>query len=77
MSDEKQGNFEATLRELERVVAELENGELTLADQLVAFENGIKLAEQCRKMLDEARLKVTELTKGDDVTDNDNEVLPL
>ena len=66
MSDKKEGNFESTLAELESVVADLENGELSLADQLVAFEKGIKLADKCKQMLDDARLKVTKLTGGDE-----------
>ena len=66
MSDKKEGNFESTLAELESVVADLENGELSLADQLVAFEKGIQLADKCKQMLDDARLKVTKLTGGDE-----------
>ena len=68
MSDQKEQDFESTLAELERVVEGLENGELSLADQLKSFERGMALSDQCKKMLDEARLKVIELS-GDDESD--------
>ncbi len=66
VSEKKEADFESTLAELERVVEGLENGELSLAEQLKAFERGMELSEQCKKMLDEARLKVIELTENDD-----------
>lgn len=73
MSEKKEADFESTLAELERVVEGLENGELSLADQLKAFERGMELSEQCKKMLDEARLKVTKLSNDVDSTDTDEE----
>ena len=73
MGEQKEADFESTLAELERVVEGLENGELSLAEQLKAFERGMELSEQCKKMLDEARLKVIELTDNDDSTDTDDE----
>lgn len=73
MSEKKEADFESTLAELERVVEGLENGELSLADQLKAFERGMELSEQCKKMLDEARLKVTKLSNNVDSTDTDDE----
>ncbi len=72
MSDQKEQDFESTLAELEQVVQGLENGELSLADQLKAFERGMALSEQCKKMLDEARLKVIELS-GENESDDSGE----
>ncbi len=73
MSEQQKPDFESTLAELERVVEGLENGELSLADQLKAFERGMELSEQCKKMLDEARLKVIELTDSDDSAETGEE----
>ncbi len=73
MSEQQKPDFESTLAELERVVEGLENGELSLADQLKAFERGMELSEQCKKMLDEARLKVIELTDSEDSAEADEE----
>ena len=55
--------FEASLDDLERVVKELEKGELTLERSLELFEKGIKLTEQCRKQLEEAETRVELLVK--------------
>ena len=72
MSDQEKPDFESTLAELERVVEELENGELSLADQLKAFERGMKLSEQCKDMLETARLKVISLTADNDSPQESN-----
>jgi exodeoxyribonuclease VII small subunit len=55
--------FEASLDDLERVVKELEKGELTLERSLELFEKGIKLTELCRKQLEEAETRVELLVK--------------
>ena len=72
MSEQNEQDFESTLAELESVVEGLENGELSLSDQLKAFERGMELSEQCKKMLDEARLKVIELS-GENESDDSGE----
>lgn len=55
--------FEASLDELERVVKELEKGELPLERSLELFEKGVKLTEQCKKQLEEAETRVEILMK--------------
>ena len=55
--------FEASLDELERVVKELEKGDLSLERSLELFEKGIKLTEQCKKQLEEAETRVELLVK--------------
>lgn len=54
--------FEASMQELEAVVAGLEKGDITLDKSLELFEKGIKLAKSCRKQLDEAEKRVKILT---------------
>lgn len=54
--------FEASMQELEAVVAGLEAGDITLDKSLELFEKGIKLAKSCRKQLDEAEKRVKILT---------------
>lgn len=53
-------NFEVALARLEAVVARLESGDLTLAESLRTFEEGVSLSRQCAERLDqaEARLEV-------------------
>ena len=53
--------FEEAMKELEETVKRLENGETTLEESMALFEKGISLTRACRKMLDEAQLKVTKL----------------
>lgn len=58
--------FEQSISELEEIVAELENGDVTLDESLSLFEKGIKLSKSCQKMLDAAEKKVSILMTNDD-----------
>ena len=60
---EKEPSFEAGLAELEKIVEELEDGELPLEKSLTLFEKGVKLSDSCRKQLQEAESKVEILLK--------------
>ena len=59
-------SFEAGLDELEKVVKELEKGDLPLERSLALFEKGIGLSEACRKQLQEAETRVEILLKKND-----------
>lgn len=61
MSNEKL-TFEASVKELEKIVTELEKGELPLEDQLKTFERGISVARESLKTLEEIEKKVELLT---------------
>ena len=50
--------FEQALERLERLVERLEAGELTLAQSLEAFEEGMKLARRCNEQLTMAETRV-------------------
>ncbi len=56
-------NFEANLDELERIVRELEKGDLPLEKSLSLFENGMRLSADCKRQLEEAETKVELLMK--------------
>ena len=56
-------NFEKALERLEKIVGELEGGELSLDEALKHYEEGIKLVQLCSKKLDTAQKKVEILTK--------------
>jgi exodeoxyribonuclease VII small subunit len=61
-------NFEASLEELERIVRELEKGELPLEQSLALFETGMRLSAECKKQLEEAESRVEILMKrGTDI----------
>lgn len=56
-------NFEQSLKQLETIVAQMERGDVTLEDSVKLFEEGTKLAEQCKQQLAEAEGKVEILIK--------------
>lgn len=56
-------NFEKDLDRLEKIVASLEEGGLSLDDSLKQFEQGIKLARRCERALSEAEKKIEVLTR--------------
>ncbi len=55
--------FEESLQRLEKVVAELEKGDISLEKSLGLFEEGMRLSHACRKELEEAEGKVEILLK--------------
>jgi exodeoxyribonuclease VII small subunit len=61
MAEKKTDNFEDALKELEKIVTQLESDELSLEQSLKSFEKGIKLTRQCQKQLKDAELKVQKL----------------
>jgi exodeoxyribonuclease VII small subunit len=56
-------SFEASLDELEKVVKELEAGDLPLERSLELFEKGMVLSDTCRKQLEEAETRVEVLIR--------------
>jgi exodeoxyribonuclease VII small subunit len=55
--------FEECLQRLEKIVHELEKGEVPLEKSLTLFEEGMQLSAACRKELEEAEGKVEILLK--------------
>jgi exodeoxyribonuclease VII small subunit len=56
-------SFESSLDELEKVVKELEAGDLPLERSLQLFERGMELSDACRKQLEEAETRVETLIR--------------
>lgn len=52
-------NFEEQIQELEKIINELENGNLNLDDSVIKFEEGMKISKECNKMLENAEKKIT------------------
>jgi exodeoxyribonuclease VII small subunit len=55
--------FEECLQRLEKIVQELERGEVPLEKSLILFEEGMQLSSACRKELEQAEGKVEILLK--------------
>ena len=60
--------FEDALKKLEKIVSQLEEGDISLEDSLKLFEEGIRLSRICNQKLDEVEKRVEILIKGDDGT---------
>jgi exodeoxyribonuclease VII small subunit len=56
-------NFEASLAALEKVVRELERGDLPLEESLKLFEQGVKLSRECQERLNQAERRVEVLLR--------------
>ena len=56
--------FEKAMTRLEKIVEELEHGDLDIDKSLEIFEEGIKMSRVCSKKLNEAEAKIEKLTKG-------------
>ena len=62
MGGKKMSDFEKSLDELEKIVAGLESGKLSLDKGLEEFEKGVKLYKGCKEELDKAEKKIMKLT---------------
>ncbi len=51
-------DFETALEELERIVASMESGEMTLEQSLAAHKRGLELAQFCQGVLARAQQQV-------------------
>lgn len=58
-------SFEEQMESLEKIVAELEKGDLNLDDSVSRFEEGIKISQECNKILEKAEKKITILVNND------------
>jgi exodeoxyribonuclease VII small subunit len=70
MPEEKESSttFEGSLEELERIVKELEKGDLPLEQSLSLFEAGMKLSAECKQQLEQAETRIEMLMrKGSEV----------
>ena len=56
--DAQSRSFEASLEALERIVQQLEDGDLPLEKSLELFEQGIKLSRECQERLSQAERRI-------------------
>ncbi|MEM7624907.1 MAG: exodeoxyribonuclease VII small subunit [Planctomycetota bacterium] len=74
----KAPKFEEAVDQLEALIEQIESGEIGLEDALKRYEDGTKLIQRCRSILDTAEKKIAELTVEADGglsadTENDDE----
>ena len=58
--------FEAALERLEKIVSQMESGELHLEETLKRYEEGVGLARFCSEKLNEVQKKIELLKKNAD-----------
>lgn len=64
MASETTESFEEAFRRLEEAVARLEEGGLPLEEALALYEEGMRLAQGCQELLDQAELRITRLQEA-------------
>lgn len=69
--------FESSLAELESLVKQMEQGDMTLEESLAAYERGVELGRQCQEALRKAELRIQELKPGDSNQDATLEAFQL
>ncbi|MCX5709498.1 MAG: exodeoxyribonuclease VII small subunit [Candidatus Omnitrophica bacterium] len=56
--------FEEALKKLEKIVVDLEQGDLSLDEALKKYQEGIELSRVCSQRLESAKKKIDVLTKN-------------
>lgn len=70
--DIKDMEFEQAMKELEDIVAKLEDGRVSLKDSVGMYQRGVALKKRCDDLLEAARLTIKQVTmEGDKVTIED------
>jgi exodeoxyribonuclease VII small subunit len=59
-------DFEACMQRLDRIVQELEGGQVPLEQAMKLFEEGLELGATCRRLLDAAQVRVEKLLERAD-----------
>jgi exodeoxyribonuclease VII small subunit len=57
----KQPTFEESLKRLEDIAREIEEGKIGLEESIARYEEGMKLVQQCRTILAGAEQKIKQL----------------
>ena len=65
-AEARPAGFEAQLASLERIVRELERGDLPLERSLELFEQGVRLSRECQERLNEAERRIEVLLRSGD-----------
>ena len=63
---ENNKDFETSFKKLEKIVSDLENGELPLEESIKTFEEGVKLTKHCQNLLSKAEIKIQKLVESKD-----------
>ena len=62
-------DFESAIAELEKIVKQLEDGDLALDKSLALFERGVELSRYCHDPLGAAERRIAQLTERGELKD--------
>jgi exodeoxyribonuclease VII small subunit len=62
-------DFESAIAELEKIVKQLEDGDLPLEKSLSLFERGVALSRYCHEQLGAAQRRIEQLTERGELKD--------
>ena len=65
-SNVEQMEFEQAMVELEKIVADLEHGMISLKDSVKMYERGVMLKKHCEKLLELARMTIQNVSNGNE-----------
>ena len=65
-------SFEENMKQLEKIVTELEKGDLNLDESVKKFEQGMKISKKCNDILENAEKKITILLKQENGIKEEN-----
>ncbi len=61
---DNQSTFENSMLDLDRIIKQMESGQLTLDQSLESFEKGIGLIRDCEKKLGDAKGRIEKLVQS-------------
>ena len=59
--------FEEAIKELERLVDNLDKGDVSLDEAIAAYDRGSQLKDHCQNKLNEAKMKVETIQSTDNI----------
>lgn len=62
-NDVKEYSYEQAVARIDEIVSVLEKNDVSLDEAMSLFEEGTRLTAYCSKILNEAKIKITELEK--------------
>ena len=66
--------FEEAIKELERLVDDLDKGDVSLDEAIAAYDRGSQLKDHCQKKLNEAKMKVETIQSSGNSKNNPNKL---
>jgi exodeoxyribonuclease VII small subunit len=58
--------FEQAIEQVEGIIEQIESGQIGLEESITRYEQGMKLIQHCRAILDRAETKIRQLTVDED-----------